>query len=214
MRPRRPVDLALLTAETQPVLDRLLAAGLVVQAFHQHFYDLRPQVWFVHFRCVGEPVELARRIRTVIDRTATNLPQAAPADPRTPLPAGHLGAILGGDPTTGENGVVSIGVSRTRGVRLGGIDVRPELNVSTNIQFQPLGDGRSIAVPDFAMTAGEIQPVLAAMRGLGWDIGCLYNQETDEDPPLYFSHLVKIGDPVDLAREIRTGLDYTAARRP
>ena len=63
------------------------------------------------------------------------------------------------------------------------------------------------------MTADETQPVLALMRRAGWDVGCLYNQETAEDPQLYFSHLVKSGDPLTLAREIRAGLDRTAAVR-
>ena len=45
------------------------------------------------------------------------------------------------------------------------------------------------------------------MRAQGWDIGCLYNQETDEHPQLFFSHQFKTGEPDQLAREIRRGLD-------
>jgi hypothetical protein len=48
-------------------------------------------------------------------------------------------------------------------------------------------------------------PVTALMRRLGWLDGCLYNQETDEKPQLYFSHMLKVGDPYDLAAEIRAG---------
>ena len=48
------------------------------------------------------------------------------------------------------------------------------------------------------------------MRAQNWDIGCLYNQETDEQPQLFFSHQFKTGDPYDLAREIRRGLDQTS----
>jgi len=47
------------------------------------------------------------------------------------------------------------------------------------------------------------------MRAQGWDIGCLYNQETDEQPQLFFSHQFKIGDPYQLAAEVRRGLDQT-----
>jgi Domain of Unknown Function (DUF1259) len=184
-----------------------------VQAFHQHWYDLWPQVWFVHFRGVGEPADLARRVRSAIDHTATRLPQGSAAQPRTPLPADRIATLLGGEVTIAERGIVTVEVLRTHGVRLGGIPVRPELNISTSIQFQPHGDGGAVAVPDFAMTADETQPVLSLMRTAGWDVGCLYNQETDEDPQLYFSHMVKTGDPLALAREIRAGLDRTAAVR-
>lgn len=40
-------------------------------------------------------------------------------------------------------------------------------------------------------------------------VHCLYNQETDEHPQLYFSHQLKTGDPYELAREIRRALDHT-----
>jgi hypothetical protein len=45
-----------------------------------------------------------------------------------------------------------------------------------------------------------------------WDIGCLYNQETDEHPQLYFSHQFKVGDSVHLAHQIPTALNMTNAR--
>jgi hypothetical protein len=41
------------------------------------------------------------------------------------------------------------------------------------------------------------------------DIGCLYNQETDEVPQLYFSHMWKTGSPYDLAQSVRKGLLLT-----
>ena len=50
------------------------------------------------------------------------------------------------------------------------------------------------------------------MRSRRWDIGCLYNQETDERPQLFFSHQFKTGDPLELAHEIRAGLDLLNVR--
>ena len=32
-----------------------------------------------------------------------------------------------------------------------------------------------------------------------------YNQETDEDPQLYFDHMLEVGDAYALAQEIRHG---------
>lgn len=87
----------------------------------------------------------------------------------------------------------------------------PDLSIANNIQFQPLGNGKAAAVPDFSLTAGEVDLVVRTMRGFGWEIGCLYNQETAEHPQLYFSHVFKTGDPVALARQIRAGLNRTDA---
>ncbi len=50
------------------------------------------------------------------------------------------------------------------------------------------------------------------MRSQGWEINCLYNQETDEQPQLYFSHDYKVGDAYALAAEVRRGLDVTIAK--
>lgn len=54
-----------------------------------------------------------------------------------------------------------------------------------------------------------MQPVVRLMREQGWFQGCLYNQETNEDPQLYFDHMLKTGDAYALASEIRRGLDLT-----
>ncbi len=45
------------------------------------------------------------------------------------------------------------------------------------------------------------------MRSMGWQVGCLYNQETDEYPQLYWAHQFKAGDPYALAQQVRKGLD-------
>lgn len=207
-------DLALRSQEIQPVIDAFIAHGLTFQAQHQHFYDLRPMVWFLHFRAIGNPIRLAGAARAVIGVTSTPLPQHAPPNPETPLPTERLAKILGGDATVGENGIVTVTVPRTDRIRLGGVVVDPDLGVSTSVQFQPLAGGRAAVVPDFSMTAKETQPVISVMRHRHWQVGCLYNQETAEHPQLYFSHMFRVGDPVALARQVREGLDRTAARHP
>jgi hypothetical protein len=92
---------------------------------------------------------------------------------------------------------------------LGDVVLNPETGVSTSIEFKPLGGSRADVVPDFSMTADEVMPVMRVMRGMGWFVGCLYNQETDEHPQLYFSHQLKQGNAYELAHEVRKGLDRT-----
>jgi hypothetical protein len=205
-------DAALTLDEIQPFIDGLLRHNIVFQAEHQHFYDLTPRVFFIHFRKTGDPIALAKDVHAVIaSATSTPLPQKPPPHPTTPLPAQKLGAILGGSVDIGENGVVTVSVPRRSGVALGGVHVSPELNIANSIQFEPLGGGRAAAAPDFSMTADEVQAVMQVMRGFGWEVGCLYNQEIGEQPQLFFSHQFKVGDPIALAKEIRMGLDKTNA---
>jgi Domain of Unknown Function (DUF1259) len=205
-------DLPLKENEVNPVIDAILANGLVFQAEHQHFYDFDPQVWFIHFRGKGHPLALARSVHAVLKATAAPLPQKPPAHPKTPLDADRLQSILHGyDAEVSDNGVVTVFVARKNAIHIDGVHVLPDTNIATNIAFQPLNKlGTKAAVaPDFGMEANEINALTRVMRRQGWDIGCLYNQETDEHPQLYFSHQFKTGNPYTLAHEIRHGLDRT-----
>lgn len=204
-------DFCLEQEEVNPFIDALIAGGLVVQAFHQHLHQLSPLYWFVHYRGIGNALELARAVRQALDTTSVPLPQSTPSNPPTPYDPARLSQILGGPASVGSSGVVTVNVPRTDTIRLAGHVISPFLNIPTGITFQPVGQGgaSALVVPDFALVASEIVSVLRRMRDLGWIIGCLYNQETDEQPQLYLSHQWKVGDPYTLAAEVRRGLDLT-----
>ena len=205
-------DLCLERGEIDPFIDQLLAHNIIFQAEHQHFYDFIPIVFFIHFRAVGDPIQIAKGIKAALNVTSTPFPQAPPKNPKTPLPAQQLGQIIGATPTIGAGGVVAMNVPRRNQTQLGGIRVNPYLNIAQPVSFEPLGGGMAAAVVDYGMVSDEIQGVMRLMRGKGWDIGCLYNQETDEFPQLFFSHQFKKGDPLELAREIRAGLELTDSK--
>ncbi|MDP9064859.1 MAG: DUF1259 domain-containing protein, partial [Pseudomonadota bacterium] len=113
-------DMALKADELDPFIDQLLAHDIIFQAEHQHFYDLSPMVWFIHFRMFGDPLKIAKGVKAALDATSTPFPQSSPINPTTPLPAKELGRILGAAPTIGANGVVSFEVPREEPIRLGG----------------------------------------------------------------------------------------------
>ncbi len=208
-------DIPVKPSEINPVIDAIVGSGLVMQAEHQHMYDFEPMVWFIHFRAKGDPISIATAVHRVLLATSTPLPQEPPKKPTTPLNAGRLRQILHGyEASVGEDGVVTVYVARRNPIRINGVVVKPDTNIATNIAFEPLNSQGSevAAMPDYAMEANEVDPVMSVMRGQGWDIGCLYNQETDEHPQLFFSHQFKTGDPYVLAQEIRRGLDQTNAQ--
>jgi uncharacterized protein DUF1259 len=206
-------DIALKPAEANPVIDAIIHHGLTFQAFHQHYIETSPNVWFIHFRGEGDALKLAHAIRKVLGATATPLPQTMPSNPTTPLDAHRLGKILHGDAQVGDEGVVSVTVNRSDKIVIDGIRVSPEANIFTEVQFKPLSSsGSSAAVgPDFSMKSSEVERVVRLMRHKDWFVGCLYNQETNEHPQLYFSHMLKTGDAYALAHEVRRGLNLTAS---
>ncbi len=206
-------DIPLRADEANRFIDALVADGLIFQAFHQHYVDMKPQVWFIHFRGTGAPLQLARAVHNALKATSMPLPQKMPAKPRTPLDAKRLASILRGSAQVGDEGVVTVSVNRRGRIVIDGIVVSPEANIATGIEFKPLsssGSGAAVG-PDFALSGPEAQRVVALMRKQGWFVGCLYNQETSESPQLYFSHMLKTGDAYTLAAEIRRGLDLTHA---
>ena len=203
-------DIALKSSELDKFIKALIAHDLVFQAEHQHMYDFEPDVWFVHYRGVGSADFLATSLKAALNQTSTPFPQTMPSNPKTPLPADEIGKILGAEPEIGADGVVDYYIPRKEELILGGHHINPYLNVAHNIAFQPYGGGQNAAViPDYALIAAEINNVIRYALSNAWDIGCLYNQETDEHPQLYFSHQCKVGDSVHLAHQIRTALNMT-----
>jgi hypothetical protein len=206
-------DLALKPYECNPFIDAILANGLTFQAFHQHYIETHPNVWFIHWRGQGHPLELARAVKNVLDVTSTPFPQKPPAHPTTPLKPARLASILHGSAQVGAEGVVTVTIDRTDRIVIGNVHASPEANISTNVEFKPLSSSgaRAAVGPDFSMKSSEVVPVVTRMRHRGWFQGCLYNQETDEHPQLYFDHMLKVGNAYALAAEIRRGLDLTAS---
>jgi hypothetical protein len=205
-------DIALRPEETQDVIDAIIANSLIFQAFHQHYIETTPNVWFIHFRGEGDPLKLATAVHNVLKATSTPLPQTMPSNTTTPLDPDKLASILHGDAQVGDEGVVTVTIDRADTIVIDDIHVSPEANISTTVQFKPLASsGSSAAVgPDFSMKSSEVMPVVSLMRSLGWFQGCLYNQETNEHPQLYFDHMLKVGDAYSLAQEVRRGLALTA----
>ncbi|MCM2389734.1 DUF1259 domain-containing protein [Streptomyces albipurpureus] len=81
--------------------------------------------------------------------------------------------------------------------------------MTTLISFQPIGARRAAVHGDFAMTAGEVQNVLAALRRSGISIVEIHNHGLTEEPRLLFAHFWAIDDGATLARALRTALDAT-----
>ena len=206
-------DLPLLPQEVNPFIDAIIANGLTFQALHQHYIEMTPPVWFIHWRGLGAPLALAKAVRAAIGATATPFPQTMPTNPTTPLHPKRLAKILHGDAQVGDEGVVSVDVLRTDHIVIDRVRASPNSNIMTGVQFKPESSSGSTAAVgvDFSMTGSEVQPVVKTMRAQGWFVGCLYNQETQEHPQLFFSHMVKVGDPYALAKEVRQGLDKTAS---
>ena len=64
-------DIAMLDKEVTPVLQALRAKGINVVAIHHHMTGVQPAVTFLHYFGSGPAADLARAVRSAIDRTGT-----------------------------------------------------------------------------------------------------------------------------------------------
>jgi hypothetical protein len=207
-------DTVVFQDEVNPAIDAAFANGLEVTAIHNHFFYDEPKVYFMHIGGSGSPEKLAHGVKAVWDaikqvRAAT--PQPAnrfPGDVPTygKLDTEKLAGIVG---TKGslDSEVYKITIGRDaemHGMKFGG-----SMGLTTWAAFAGTDD---LAVVDgeFAMTTGEVQPVLKALRAAGINIVALHNHMNGETPAIYFTHFWGKGKAQDLAKGLHDALKAQA----
>lgn len=200
-------DLCVKAAELDNVVFSLLLSDFEVQAVHQFF---SPEIWFVHFRNMGDPTNVARGIKTALDLTGTPFPQDSPAQTKTSLEATQMGTILGAVPQIGADGAVMFNIPRTEAITLAGLQINNYLNVATTVGFLPAGgSGNAAVLADIGALSTELNHVLGSMMKSGWTPGAVFNHQTSMSPQLTFAEFFKWGNAMTLAKEVRTALELT-----
>jgi Domain of Unknown Function (DUF1259) len=207
-------DTVVFEDEVNPALDAVFANGLEVTAIHNHFFYDEPKVFFMHIGGSGPPDKLARGVKAVWDaikqvRAASPQPAkhfSGDVPPYGQLDTEKLSAIIG---TKGslESEIYKITIGRDaemHGMKFGG-----SMGLTTWAAFAGT-DESAIVDGDFAMTTGEVQPVLKALRSAGINIVALHNHMNSEVPVIYFTHFWGKGKAEDLAKGIREALKAQA----
>jgi hypothetical protein len=208
-------DLVLLETEINPVMSKMIEGGLEVTAVHNHLLRANPATFYMHIGGHGDPVKLARAIKTALGASKTPLgpPAAATAPPEVDLDTAKLDSTIG---AKGRNngGVYAFGVPRRDDITMDGVALTPAgpLGVATGIGFQPTGGGKAAITGDFVMVAEEVNPVIKALRDNGIEVTALHSHMLNEQPRLFFMHFWANDDALKLARGLRAGLDKTASK--
>ena len=206
-------DLVLTPDEVNPVMSALLAGGIHVTAVHNHLLRSSPQTIYMHVRGKGDPARLAASLHSALALSHTPLqaPAAAP-QPAIDLDTAGLERVIG---RTGKanGGVYQFTVPRAEKIMEDGMTEGASMGTGTAINFQPLGGGRAATTGDFVLLAGEVDPVMRAMRSGGIDITALHTHMLGEQPALYFMHFWAVGRASQLATTLRSALDLTNVQR-
>jgi hypothetical protein len=75
------------------------------------------------------------------------------------------------------------------------------------INFQPTGNGKAAITGDFVALAGEVNPLIKALRDGGIEVTAIHNHMLDDEPRAFFIHFWANDDGVKLAKALRVALD-------
>src|SRR5207247_9719818 len=161
-------DTVVFQDEVTPAMDAAFEHGLAVTALHNHcFYD-EPKVYFMHIGGNGDPEKLAAGVKAVWDaikkvragsaEPATRFPGEAPKEGK--IDAAAIEKTLGRKGQT-KDGVVKVSIGREGTMHR--VKVGEAMGLNTWAAFAGSDDHAAVD-GDFIMTAGEVQPVLRALR--------------------------------------------------
>jgi Domain of Unknown Function (DUF1259) len=205
-------DLVLTQEEVNPVMSALLDNGLEVTALHNHFFWDEPRMFYMHVHGHGKPADLARKLKPALDLIGksgprTPAPPAAAASPASTstLDTARLAQIVG---TEGEQSgavyKIAIGRDDLKLTEMGA-PINARMGLNTWAAFVGTNDNAAIA-GDVAMVAGEVTPVLQALRANGIDVVAIHHHMTDTRPAVYFLHYWGTGPAEKLAASFKAAL--------
>jgi hypothetical protein len=203
-------DLVLTEDEVTPVMTKLQEGGVEQTALHNHVLHESPRVMYMHIHAAGDAVKIAKAIHDALalSKTPLTAPTSAPAgsDQDIGIDTKQLDQIMG---QSGKlNGsVYQFSVPRAEAVSDNVMEVPPAMGVATAINFQPTGGGKAAITGDFVLIAGEVNPVIKALRDNGIEVTALHSHMLTENPRLFFMHFWANDDAQKLARGLRAALD-------
>ena len=204
-------DTVLFEDEVNSAMSTALENGLSVTALHNHFFFDHPKVYFMHIEGQGTVEELAGAVRKVYDKIkeirAAN-PQPKDSFGATALPEKNSISAEPLNKVFGMNGEVNNGMVKfTIGhpATMHGVKIDNAMGVNTWMAFAG-SDDNALVDGDFAVTEGELQSALKAIRVGGINIVAIHSHMTHEQPRILFFHYWGRGPAQKLAEAIQGAL--------
>jgi hypothetical protein len=166
---------------------------------------------YMHIHAMGDAVAIAKAIHDALALTKT--PFAASPSTATAEIGIDTKQI---DQIMGQSGKVNGGVYQYSIARADEISdvmhdhkmvIPPAMGLAQAINFQPTGAGKAAITGDFVLLAGEVTPVMKALRENGIEVTAVHSHMLTDDPHLFFMHFWANDDALKLARGLRGALD-------
>lgn len=212
-------DLVLTENEVTPVLSKLQQGGVDATALHNHVLNESPRVMYMHIHAMGDAVTIAKAIHDALALTKT--PFAASHSTATAeigIDTKQIDQIMGQSGKV-NGGVYQFSIARADEISdtgmMGGHNmiIPPAMGLAQAINFQPTGAGKAAITGDFVLLAGEVTPVMKALRENGIEVTAVHSHMLTDNPRLFFMHFWANDDALKLARGLRAGLDKVNVKR-
>src|SRR5262245_8281011 len=167
-------DLVLVQEEVNPVMTALLDNGFDVTALHNHFFWDEPRMFYMHVHGHGSAADLANKLKpalALIGRPTGGAPTPTATSGAAPnvLNTAKLAEIVGAQgEQSGAVYKITIGRDDLKLTEMGA-PINARMGLNTWAAFVGTDDKAAIA-GDVAMLAGEVTPVLKALRKNGLDV--------------------------------------------
>lgn len=201
-------ELVIKEDEVTDVTKKVMRAGIEETALHNHLLHESPGLMYLHVHGSGDPVEMAKAVRDITSSLGGAPGTADEKIPASDIDTGKLDTAIG---RTGKwgGGVYEFSIPRADQIKEHGIELLPEMDISTEITFQPTGGQNALAIGELVLESGEVGPVLRALSDSGFEVTALHSHMLTEEPRLFYVHCWATGNAEDLAHGIRRALGKT-----
>jgi hypothetical protein len=205
-------DLVLLESEVPAVIRALQLGGLEVTAVHNHLIDETPHIVYVHFHGHGDAAQLARGLRSALEKTKTPMTAGAAAKPSPEDEQVYesVQSVLGRKGSMAGR-VLQIGVPRAVAIHESGVEIPPSMGMANSINFQAIGS-RVATTGDFVLVADEVNPVIHELNTLGIAVTALHSHMLREEPRLFFMHFWGLDTPERIGQGLKAALAKVATK--
>jgi hypothetical protein len=206
-------DLVLLEDEVNPVMSALLTNGLEVSALHNHFFFESPRIFYMHVHGHGKAADLAKMAKPAVDLIGhvTSEHQTSVTGGKANVTAGHMDTAKIAK-TVGVEGeqngqVYKITIGRDDiHLKEMGATINARMGLNTWAAFYG-SDANAEIAGDVAMLAGEVTPVLKALRAHGLNVVAIHHHMVGGPPVIYFLHYWGMGPADKLAAGFKAAVN-------
>jgi Domain of Unknown Function (DUF1259) len=203
-------DLVLLDTEEAAVVAKLVSSNLSITAIHNHLTNEKPAIKYIHFSGIGNAIQLASSIKSVLAITGTPLTPPVVSAQNILPDWSKVETVLG---TSGrKNGqLLQYSFARKEKLLESGMEMPPAIGMATAINLQMTGN-LAATTGDFVLLADEVNPVVKALTENGIAVTAIHNHMLHDEPRLFMMHFWAVGDPGKLAIGLKAALSKTNSK--